>query len=390
MSTAIETSFVGESAPGETEFAACPRCGSAEGGVVVEGKDYLCGIDGRFFGWQCAECSLQYQNPRPTADRLAKLYPAFYGPHSGSAAANGAIPQTLRWRDRDLRNNFLNKIRLWLNFGLAKLRSLHHRTGIGFFRPTEAEVREFLRQQMGYAHLDSEKVSSGIKLSRGAIRECRRVAGIDLVPHFVADGRLLEIGCATGARLQSYREQGWIHLEGIELAEQAAVQARRRGFPVICEQVETALDRLPDQSFDVIVSSMVLEHLYDPFAVMRNIARKLKPGGQFLFSTITRDGLDARWFGKYWGGYDFPRHMVYLRTGDIQEMVSGDFDQVEFFYQNAPIDFLRPATWREAEKKLGDRLIAWLAKAQVGSLIGEVLARKGQTSRVSFRCRKKV
>jgi 2-polyprenyl-3-methyl-5-hydroxy-6-metoxy-1,4-benzoquinol methylase len=389
VSTAIETSFVRESARGETEFAACPRCGSADGGIVVEGKDYLCGIDGRFFGWQCAECGLQYQNPRPTADRLAQLYPSDYGPHVGPSAPDGTTLQTLRWRDREIRNSFLNKVRLWLNFGIAKLLSLHHRTGIGFFRPTQAEMQEFLRQQMGYTHLNSQKSSPAFKLSQGIIRECRRVTGIDLVPHYVADGRLLEIGCATGGRLQSYRDQGWMHLEGIELTEQAATQARQRGFPVICEQVETALDRSPDQSFDVIVSSMVLEHLYDPFGVVRTIARKLRPGGQFLFSTITRDALDARLFGKYWSGYDFPRHMVYLRTGDIQEMVSRDFDQVEYFHQNAPIDFLRPATWRRPEKKLSDRLIARLAKAQVAPLIGEVLARMGQTCRVSFRCRRK-
>jgi SAM-dependent methyltransferase len=238
---------------------------------------------------------------------------------------------------------------------------------------------------MGYAHFGG----GAPFLSPAIIRDCRRAAGIQLIPNYVAEGRLLEIGCAKGDQLQSYQAQGWTRLQGIELTEQAATQAQQRGFSVLCERVETALDRLADESFDVIVSSMVLEHLHDPFAVVRTIARKLKPGGQFLFSTVTLDSLDARWFGKYWGGYDFPRHMVYLRLADIEGMVAADFEQVERFHQNAPVDFLRPAIWRAPEKRLSDRLIARLARAGIGVTIGEILARSGQTCRVSFRCRRK-
>ncbi|MCB0323547.1 MAG: class I SAM-dependent methyltransferase [Bdellovibrionales bacterium] len=41
----------------------------------------------------------------------------------------------------------------------------------------------------------------------------------------------------------------------------------------------------PDQTFDVVVSSDVLEHLEDPVATFREIRRVLKPGGWFLSKT---------------------------------------------------------------------------------------------------------
>ena len=41
----------------------------------------------------------------------------------------------------------------------------------------------------------------------------------------------------------------------------------------------------PDAAFDVVFADNVLEHLPDPLAVFREIARVLKPGGVFLFKT---------------------------------------------------------------------------------------------------------
>ena len=41
----------------------------------------------------------------------------------------------------------------------------------------------------------------------------------------------------------------------------------------------------PDATFDLVFADNVLEHLPDPLAVFRDIARVLKPGGVFLFKT---------------------------------------------------------------------------------------------------------
>ncbi|MFZ1829325.1 MAG: class I SAM-dependent methyltransferase [Candidatus Competibacteraceae bacterium] len=41
----------------------------------------------------------------------------------------------------------------------------------------------------------------------------------------------------------------------------------------------------PDATFDLVFADNVLEHLPDPLAVFREIARVLKPGGVFLFKT---------------------------------------------------------------------------------------------------------
>ncbi len=384
MITAMDPSAISAQ---DMEFAACPRCSCLGGRIVLEGRDYLHGIEGSFYCWRCDGCGLKYQNPRPTPDRLAQLYPSNYAPHRSDSSKSNAVSTLPKGNSQQQEQN--KNTRWVLRWSARLIYSLSYRTGIRFSHPAAQEMETYLHHQMGYKGSELLAQSEREVLSSKVLRECRRLAGIDLIPKFVPNGRLLEIGCATGNRLQSYRERGWEALSGIELTEQAATQAQERGFSVFCEQVETALEKFSDGSLDVIIASMVLEHLYDPFSVVRTIARKLKPGGEFLFSTVTLDGLDARWFGKYWGGYDFPRHMVYLRMADVRKMVSDDFDQIKCFHQNAPIDFLRPALWRKPEKRFGDRFLAELAVAPIGSSICELLARMRQTCRVSFRCQRK-
>merc|ERR1711920_563495 len=44
----------------------------------------------------------------------------------------------------------------------------------------------------------------------------------------------------------------------------------------------------PDNSFDVVIMSDVLEHLLDLKKALREVARVLKPGGVFLYDTLDR------------------------------------------------------------------------------------------------------
>jgi len=157
------------------------------------------------------------------------------------------------------------------------------------------------------------------------------------------------------------------------------------GFHVEVGRVEDILPSFPDGHFDVVITSMVVEHLCNPFQVVNEIARKLKPGGQFLFSTIVRDSLDHRMYGKYWAGFDFPRHMVHFRLRDVQDMLAADFAEVECFFHGAPIDFVRSSSWR---KKAIDRLLIFLFSSKLGIILGLLLGLMAMTCRVSFRCRR--
>jgi len=336
--------------PGLIQFeeALCPRCGSATGRTVATGSDHLHGLRGTFCVTECERCGLWFQNPRPRADQIADLYPGDYQPHRTSepdAAAPGLRPSRLKY------------------------------------------LREFL----GYPVADSGPPPRGWRSWRLFDSVRRWSAGVDLVPRFVPGGRLLEVGCGNGDRLVYLKTLGWENVRGIELVESAANRARARGVTVDCGPVERVLDRVAAGTFDAVVASMVLEHLADPFDVVARIARTLKPSGEFLFSTVSRDALDARMYADLWSGFDFPRHLVYFRRRDIARMLEPDFEQVEYFHHAAPIDFVRSARWRceRGDGRAIDRLVVRHGDSRSARAVCAALAWGGLTCRVSCRCRKR-
>lgn len=337
----LATSCSRKAADDSLEVAPCPRCGSVDSVIVASGRDYLHSVPGVFYASECCGCGLWFQNPRPSDEHIAGLYPVTYGPH-------------------------------------AKLQSALSTTS------TFIQQSRWIPQQQ-QAHR-SERAWSSLRSLLS-----RRRDGVNLIPTFVPKGKLLEIGSGNGERLVILRDHGWTSLCGIELVPRAAEQASAQGFAVECGPVEQLLEAHPNQTFDVIVSSMVLEHLCNPFGVVRQIAAKLKPGGQFLFSTICRDSLDARIYGKYWAGFDFPRHMVYLRKRDIKSMLVADFDQIECFHQSAPIDYVRSSTWRrgDTQSHFFDLVILKWGMTRTMSFMNTLLALFGMTCRVSYRCRRR-
>jgi len=96
-------------------------------------------------------------------------------------------------------------------------------------------------------------------------------------------GRVLDVGCASGANADVLRGRGATSIAGIELDEQFAAAARERYDEVVCGSLPEDL-AWPDASFDTILAYDVLEHLYDPWSATKRLAALLKPGGRLHVS----------------------------------------------------------------------------------------------------------
>lgn len=124
----------------------------------------------------------------------------------------------------------------------------------------------------GYAALQQRSQAAGMDAIRGEL--VRR-----------AEGRVLEIGAGTGLNLEHYGSG----VTGLELVEPApemrrvlADAAAAVGRPVLVR--DGVAEALPaeDASVDAVVGTFVLCSVQDPAAVLREIARVLRPGGRYL------------------------------------------------------------------------------------------------------------
>jgi 2-polyprenyl-3-methyl-5-hydroxy-6-metoxy-1,4-benzoquinol methylase len=142
----------------------------------------------------------------------------------------------------------------------------------------------------------------------------------NFVTRFKTGGRLLDVGCATGEFLGAMsKRKGW-QLHGVEINPQAALVA------IECYHLEIFTGVLeqagyPNQYFDVITLWEVLEHLHDPNAALSEIRRILKPDGILVIRTPDLSSWDARFFGKYWSGYDAPRHLYIFNPITLEKIL---------------------------------------------------------------------
>lgn len=100
-------------------------------------------------------------------------------------------------------------------------------------------------------------------------------------------GRILDIGCGTGATTGWVREQRAVEWAGgVEIDEGAAEQAGER-LDVLwlgaIEQAELEAE-IPERSLDLVLCLDVLEHLVDPWAVVERLSALIAPGGRLIVS----------------------------------------------------------------------------------------------------------
>lgn len=118
----------------------------------------------------------------------------------------------------------------------------------------------------------------------GKIADAGRQQAVDLVNGL--GGRVLEVGVGTGMSLPNY--DAGVSVTGIDLSSAMLKKARKRVDRENLSNIEAVLEmdagdmEFADGAFDVIVAMYVLTVVPDPKAVMAELARVCKPGGDVV------------------------------------------------------------------------------------------------------------
>jgi SAM-dependent methyltransferase len=159
--------------------------------------------------------------------------------------------------------------------------------------------------------------------------------------------RVLEVGCGCGELGRLLRRRGH-HVTGIELVPEMAERARRWLDSVVTADVERDGFPFPAASFDALVFADVLEHLVDPWRVLREAVELLAEDGVVVASIpnvqnidVLRRLLRGRWDYRERGILDIG-HLRFFTLHSIRALfVQADLTVVHIGHR------YRRSWWRE-------------------------------------------
>ena len=104
----------------------------------------------------------------------------------------------------------------------------------------------------------------------------------------------------------------------VEPGEDLAERARAHGLRVVEKPVEVC-DELGGEA-DIVTSFEVIEHVHDPLAFVRAVARLAKPGGLVLVTGLNGDGFDVQVLWNEAKAVSPPHHLNFLSVEGLEAL----------------------------------------------------------------------
>jgi len=148
------------------------------------------------------------------------------------------------------------------------------------------------------------------------------------------NGAVLELGGGTGANLPYFsRAVDELVITEPEEAMARRLEAKLVGHPLPVRVVRAPAERLPfeAESFDAVVSTLVLCTVDDPAQALAEAHRVLRPGGRLVFVEHVRSadpGL-ARWQDRLHGPWKVVGHGCHCNRATAQSIEQAGFTFVE-------------------------------------------------------------
>lgn len=121
--------------------------------------------------------------------------------------------------------------------------------------------------------------------------------------------RVLDVGCGFGQSLGYHTARG-CDVYGVEADENIRRVAEKFGYKVHVGLFDGSI--YEPEFFDYVTMDQVIEHVTDPLATLRGVARILKPGGTAILSTPNASGWGAKFFGHHWINWHPPYHVQFF------------------------------------------------------------------------------
>lgn len=132
--------------------------------------------------------------------------------------------------------------------------------------------------------------------------------------------KILDVGCGNGYQLGALAGRHEVH--GLDVSEANVAKASAAGIRARLHDVEAPFP-YPDETFDVVVCSEILEHLFFPEKVLAECRRVLKPGARLIVTVPNLYCLRNRWevlTGGMARFIEYPENRMHIRFFSIGGM----------------------------------------------------------------------
>lgn len=236
--------------------------------------------------------------------------------------------------------------------------------------PTQDEIESFYPPEYApYQTAIEDEASSWTRLNRqlGVRKQVRLLETIS-----PAGGEVLDVGCATGILLYGLSQVGW-GCTGVELNDEAAQYGRDRfGLNIVTGAVEAA--DLAADSFDLVMMWNVLEHVPHPLETLNRLNNLAKKGGKLVLNLPDPDSFEARWFKRFWAGWDQPRHLFIYPTDLVKQMLAQTgWTFTKKISYGGRFFVLKLSLFHLLDNQISNKRMRHLLKVIVGSPITKIL-----------------
>lgn len=181
-------------------------------------------------------------------------------------------------------------------------------------RPDQDAIGEFYRSEEYISHTSkSNSLFDWIYLkARGYTLRWKQ----KLISTEKSTGSLLDFGCGTGEFLSHMALNNWVAF-GVEPSDKARKKAE--GLPGT-KQLAGSLESLAEKKYDIITLWHVLEHVPNPDLLLRKLKSLLNDDGLIFVAVPNHESYDGKHYGKYWAGYDVPRHFWHFSQTTLPQL----------------------------------------------------------------------
>lgn len=154
----------------------------------------------------------------------------------------------------------------------------------------------------------------------------------EIVKKILSSGnRYLDIGCWSGDAIIIYDAfKKYNEVYGIDISESAVKKAKEKGIKASFVDINSEKLPFTDNFFDTITFIDVIEHLIDPYLILAEIKRVLKPEGTLIIGTANVSSLSNRLrilFGRrprtsFDNGWD-GGHLLYFTPKELKKLLEG-------------------------------------------------------------------